>query len=345
MARVDIVMPLYNKAHSVDRAIRSIRQQVFTNWRLIVVDDGSTDTGPEIVERIKAKDNRIELIRQTNQGPGAARNTGLAHSNGPYTAFLDADDEWYPWWLDNAVEMIEKYKVSLVGAMYHEWPHQHDMKHYWAKQGIVPGQYRLRGNEDPVWAEMLFFFFHVGNSLVRTEVAKKYGGFYADSRCSYGEDTLFFLRIAINEPLAIIQPAVVRHHREDSGLSNVKKRPLAPFLADPETVLRYCPVENQMLMQKVLDRMALRTMRHYARNGFKKTAIDLLKRFPGVRSWGFTYYRCRYEMILSPWFAYWVLFKCAAGPPMRLFLRKTVRKLRLMKSLPEVKEESQENGI
>jgi len=250
MSKVDIVMPLYNKEHSVDRAIRSIRKQAFSDWRLIVVDDGSTDSGPEIVENIMEKDSRIDLIRQSNQGPGAARNTGLTHSNGPYTAFLDADDEWYPGWLDKAVETIEKHNVSLVGAMYHEWPRQQDMTHYWAKQGIVPGQYRLWGNEDPVWAEMLFFFFHVGNSLVRTEVAKKYGGFYADRRCSYGEDTLFFLRMVINEPLAIIQPAVVRHHREDSGLSNIRKRPLAPVCADPETVLRNCPAKNQKLMQQ-----------------------------------------------------------------------------------------------
>ncbi len=74
MALVDIVMPLYNKAETVARSIESIRQQELEDWHLIVVDDGSTDEGAQIVREIQ--DKRIELISQENQGPGAARNVG-----------------------------------------------------------------------------------------------------------------------------------------------------------------------------------------------------------------------------------------------------------------------------
>ena len=121
MAEVTMVIPLYNKSSLVERAIRSIQEQTFEDWHLIVVDDGSTDDGGDIVRGIV--DGRIELIRQSNQGPGAARNAGIARAESEFIAFLDADDQWYPWYLANALEAIQKNDVAMVVSMFHEWPH------------------------------------------------------------------------------------------------------------------------------------------------------------------------------------------------------------------------------
>ena len=75
MAKIDIVIPLYNKASVVMRGVESVRRQTMEDWRLIVIDDGSTDRGPQIVKGLR--DARIRLIHQENQGVSAARNRGI----------------------------------------------------------------------------------------------------------------------------------------------------------------------------------------------------------------------------------------------------------------------------
>ena len=89
---VTVVIPLYQKAGSVLAAVRSVLSQRFADHELLVVDDGSIDDGPALVAQVR--DPRLRLLRQPNQGPGAARNRGLAEARGALIAFLDADDEW-----------------------------------------------------------------------------------------------------------------------------------------------------------------------------------------------------------------------------------------------------------
>jgi glycosyltransferase involved in cell wall biosynthesis len=90
--RVSVIVPLFNKAKYIERALRSITAQALSDFEVIVVDDGSTDGGARIAE--SHPDPRFRLIRQPNAGPGAARNHGAAEARAPYLAFLDADDAW-----------------------------------------------------------------------------------------------------------------------------------------------------------------------------------------------------------------------------------------------------------
>lgn len=93
MPLVSVIIPTYNRAHVLGRAIGSVLAQTYCDFELIVVDDGSTDgtAGLPILH-----DKRVTLIRQDNRGVSAARNTGIRHSNGELAAFLDSDDEWLP---------------------------------------------------------------------------------------------------------------------------------------------------------------------------------------------------------------------------------------------------------
>lgn len=88
----DVVIPLFNKEEFVEATVQSVVSQRYRDWRLFVVDDGSSDRGPDIVERFK--DPRITLLRQANQGVGPARNAGIQQGSAEWIAFLDADDVW-----------------------------------------------------------------------------------------------------------------------------------------------------------------------------------------------------------------------------------------------------------
>ena len=337
MAEVDIIMPLYNKADYVSRAIDSILRQTVQGWHLIVVDDGSSDNGPDIVRNIK--DERIELIQQSNQGPGGARNTGIAKANSSYLAFLDADDEWYPHYLANSLTAIKKNDVALVSTMYYTWPSQTDMTQFWAKRNVHPKKYELQGNESPQWVAQLTPFMSPWNTMIRRDIAAKYEGFYGKDHCMRAEDETFFMRIAFGECFMFIIPPAVRYHIESSTIGHVPKpHPLEPFLADPEAMLRHCPEHKKNLLRQVLNYRALGTARHWARYGLKTQAQHLLEQFPGARDYKKKYYRCRYEIALSRWFPLWLKLKWAIGPRTRQAITKLKQKLSLTQTAPDISQ-------
>lgn len=92
---VSVIIPVYNRANVISRAIRSVLQQSYLSIELLVVDDGSTDGTQDIVEKWSEVDPRVRLVEHgKNKGGSAARNTGIKHAKGKYIAFLDSDDEW-----------------------------------------------------------------------------------------------------------------------------------------------------------------------------------------------------------------------------------------------------------
>ena len=112
---VSVVIPTYNRANKIVKAIKSVQDQTFENWEIIVVDDGSQDKTCEVIEQILNKDQRIRLIRhQKNKGAQAARNIGIKAAKGEWIAFLDSDDQWLPESLELRLKVARKENVPVV---------------------------------------------------------------------------------------------------------------------------------------------------------------------------------------------------------------------------------------
>jgi glycosyltransferase involved in cell wall biosynthesis len=111
---LSVVIPLYNKARHIRRAIDSVLAQTYQDFELLVVDDGSTDDGAEVVRGIA--DPRIRLIVQDNAGVSVARNRGIQEAAGDLIAFLDADDEWLPCFLETVRGLRERYPEAGIYA-------------------------------------------------------------------------------------------------------------------------------------------------------------------------------------------------------------------------------------
>ena len=104
---ISVVIPLYNKAAEIGRAVRSVLAQTLPPREVIVVDDGSTDGGADVVERMAS--SVVRLVRQENRGVSAARNRGIAMASGRYVALLDGDDRWLPQYLEQVWRLIARY--------------------------------------------------------------------------------------------------------------------------------------------------------------------------------------------------------------------------------------------
>lgn len=115
--RISVVMPVFNAAATVGRAVRSVRAQTREDWELIVVDDGSDDETAEAVAAAAGGDGRVKVLRRGREGIAAALNAGIAAARGEFLARMDADDEMYPERLDAQAGFLEEKGNAGVGLV------------------------------------------------------------------------------------------------------------------------------------------------------------------------------------------------------------------------------------
>ena len=114
-----VVIPTYNRLSLLPRTLEFVWRQRFTDYEVILVDDGSTDGTQEYLRGIG---NKVRTINQANLGPGAARNVGAREAKGEYVAFLDSDDLWFPWTLDVFARAIQEHRrPHLLGGKFIEF--------------------------------------------------------------------------------------------------------------------------------------------------------------------------------------------------------------------------------
>lgn len=136
--KVSVIIPTYNRAHVLGRALRSVLNQAYQDFELIVVDDGSSDATVEVMSGFA--DSRIRYLHhEENRGAAAARNSGIKAARGEYVAFLDSDDEWLPEKLEKQIEAFRQVS-SRVGVVYTDmWLIGEDgVRKYWHAARIMP---------------------------------------------------------------------------------------------------------------------------------------------------------------------------------------------------------------
>lgn len=279
---VSIVIPLFNKASYIQRALDSVLRQTWKDFELIVVDDGSTDDGAECIAR--CADPRVRLIRQKNAGPGAARNRGLGEARYELVAFLDADDEWLPEYLARAVTYLAAHPgvASLsLGYRYADCKTDSVETRLTAK-GIKGGQYDARqGRYAARLMVDLLAYMSPCSTVSRKSVVLRYGGFFDKAKCLYAEDAYLWLQVLMNETIAVSREILVVFHTEASQLSQRRSVPfpLSPFLEDPEALYRSCPGGQRDLLEQILAIRAVGASMDHAMHGYGREARRLLARY------------------------------------------------------------------
>ena len=164
---ISIVVPVYNTAPYLSSCLDSILCQTVTDWELILIDDGSTDGSGTICDEYAAKDSRIQVLHQANQGPAKARNLGIAKSQGEFVAFIDSDDLLHVQYLGKLLETMLKEDCDIVFAPYvlrgeedrvhftsqrlsQPLPKEHTVKTFSGREAIESMLYQQEVNSSPI---------------------------------------------------------------------------------------------------------------------------------------------------------------------------------------------------
>jgi len=208
---VSVVIPTYNRAEWIGGAVESVLSQEFQNYELIVVDDGSTDETPKVLERYS---DRIRMIRQANCGVSAARNTGVASSNGDFIAFLDSDDLWLPGKLSRQVVFFQQNSDARICQT----------NEIWIRNGVRvnPGK-RHRKRSGQIFAPSLRLCLVSPSAvMLRKKLFDDIGGFDEDLPAC--EDYDLWLRIGSRYPIYLIdEPLIVKRGGHEDQLSKTPK--------------------------------------------------------------------------------------------------------------------------
>lgn len=192
---ISIITPAYNAEKYLAETIESVLQQTYSNWELLIVDDGSTDKTAHIIQEFLKQDNRIQYHYQPNGRQGKARNLAIKHAKGKYLAFIDADDLWTETKLEKQVAVFTQFpQVDLVytnGVSFEDSIDNVASEHKGMK-GLI--------NKSFMFQSMLS-----GKSLpnlsvmVKKECVDAINGFAEDKRLQNAEDYQLWLRLADND--------------------------------------------------------------------------------------------------------------------------------------------------
>ena len=214
MPEVSIIVPVYNAEKAVGRCIESILEQEYTDFELILIDDGSRDSSPQILDGYAEKDQRVRVVHKENGGVSAARNTALDMAQGKYIQFLDADD----WISAEATKLLvrtmeDKNCDMVIASFYRVVGSNISCKGSISEELVMSREeYADHMMESPAD----YYYGVLWNKLYKNSIIKKYG-LRMDETVSWSEDFLFNLEYVLHTERIASLPAPVYYYVKTEG--------------------------------------------------------------------------------------------------------------------------------
>lgn len=229
---VSAIIIFLNGEQFIEEAITSIFAQTYEYWELLLVDDGSTDTSTAITQNYAQKYPRkvryLEHQRHQNRGMSASRNLGIAHAQGDYVGFLDADDIWLPHKLDQQLAIFEVHpEVDMVYGrtqIWYSWANMaaQQLDHFY-DLGVIPN----RVIQPPQLFKLLLQNRYQTptscNALMRRSAFQDVGLFEESFRTMY-EDQVFFSKVTLNLPVYVADECWAKYRQHPQSCSSINER-------------------------------------------------------------------------------------------------------------------------
>lgn len=200
--KFSVIIPLYNKAPYVAKAIGSVLEQTYTDYELVIVDDGSKDGSVEVARRAIEGQEHCRLMMQENSGVSVARNNGVAASHGEYLCFLDADDWWNPTFLEEMSKLINAFPGAGIYGTNYTVVNETKRKTHVAKVGVDQGFESGYINYCQVYAKTLAMPLWTGAVCMPRPVFDEMQGF--PQGIKLGEDFMLWIRVALKYKVAFL---------------------------------------------------------------------------------------------------------------------------------------------
>ena len=286
---VSVVIPAYNAARYLAEAIDSALGQTFADTEILVIDDGSTDSTPELLH---AYARRVRCFRQENRGVYAARNRGVELARGKYVAFLDADDQWLP---DKLAKQVEVLDTQPEFRVVHSDASLVDADGRLLKPAVNPRRQSRNGRVFDEFFQSNMAVILLSTVIMDRECFARTGPF--DERHRSVQDQVFFLRLAWHYPIWFIPQPLVKYRLTPQSLSRkdtvenvvLREKLLAEFISEHEDYFRSQPAFlsrrwldfNQDAAKRLLHAGQYNSAHEY----FRRCA---LRSGPGLFGWAIT---------------------------------------------------------
>lgn len=217
---ISVIIPLYNKEPHIAKTLKSVLDQSFQDFEIIVVNDGSTDNGPAIVKSFP--DPRIRIVSQSNSGVAAARNKGIFEARGEFVAFLDADDLWMPAYLESLMNLatqfpdcdvfassylIREANGNSFSAIIRNLPFD-------SESGVLSNYFKVAATSNPpIWTSAV---------MVRHKAITDIGAFPIGVKS--GEDLITWARLACRYKIAYVTKALAVFNVDGYSMKEKPKR-------------------------------------------------------------------------------------------------------------------------
>ncbi|WP_299230651.1 glycosyltransferase family 2 protein [uncultured Halomonas sp.] len=261
-----VVIPLYNKELSINETVQSVLCQSYQLFEVIIVNDGSTDNSVSVVEGIE--DDRVRIVHQDNQGVSTARNIGIKEAKYDWIAFLDADDVWEQYHLEEISKMIKKFPDEKVFTTTFKYSDEKPIINHSHKKSI----YKVEDYFDIALKESIICS---SNAVINRSCLEKVGMF--DSRIHYGEDLDLWARLACDFHIVKSKLVTATYRIDAENRAGLAKNVKASVAYHIDLRNAKTKEEREYLLKLVLERMVA-----YIRRYKIKNFLILKKRHPEI---------------------------------------------------------------
>ncbi len=267
MPLVSIIIPAFNSENTVKETIESVLNQTWTDWEIILVNDGSQDSTLEIVNNIN--DNRLKIFTYSNGGANASRNRGLSHASGEFVSFLDADDLWTPDKLESQFKALQENPEAAVA---YSWTNSIDETGNFLRRGSY-----ITANGDIYTKLLLIDFIESGsNPLIRRAALANVGDF--DESLAAAQDWDMWLRLAAQYHFVAVSSVQILYRVSNNSMSANILRQEAASLQVIEKSFSNAPQSLQYLKKySIGNRYKCLTFMALQRNPSRKQGIIAMK--------------------------------------------------------------------
>jgi glycosyltransferase involved in cell wall biosynthesis len=262
-----IIIPVYNKANFIENTLKSVFQQRFTDYEIIIINDGSTDDSESKI--VTFNDSRIHYFSKKNEGVSETRNLGIEKAKSEFITFIDADDYWYPNFLEEMFLLIKKFPEQSVFSAAIEIENT---------KTVIPSSYSIEKVNDN--AIVNYFEASYKESVLFTSCAvfhksvfEKVGKF--DPLIKSGQDTDLWIRIGLIYPIVFSFKILTRYIYDPNSLSKKKS-----FMNSKMNFSKFKEEEKKNLaLKKFLDlnrfSLAIKSKMYGDESSFEKYIIDI----------------------------------------------------------------------